>query len=136
MGVLVTLALPNPNLPNSSIQLIGGAILAGGVYYQLNDTSYYKELVNHDIFNVPIIMMVIGGLLLLVGISGFIGACAEIMILLKLYMGFLIIIMLVQIINTTPPPPIYGIPDHHHVGSDHYRSGMCRHEVFCRDGEY
>ena len=29
-------------------------------------------------------MMIIGGLLLLVGISGFIGACAEIMILLKL----------------------------------------------------
>ncbi|KAL5270728.1 hypothetical protein ACHWQZ_G001418 [Mnemiopsis leidyi] len=83
---------------NIIIILIGGAILAAGLYWQLNETGFYKEIFNHDIFNIPIVSIVVGALLLLVGICGFFGACCEVMFLLKVYMGFLILIMLVEII--------------------------------------
>lgn len=83
---------------NILIIIIGGAILAAGIYWQLSPTGFYKEIFNHDIFNIPIISIVIGSLLLLVGLAGFFGSCCEFVILLKVYMGFLIIILLVEII--------------------------------------
>ncbi|XP_063688470.1 tetraspanin-6-like isoform X3 [Bolinopsis microptera] len=83
---------------NIVIVIVGGAILAAGIYWQLSPTGFYKEVFNHNIFNVPIISIVIGSLLLLVGLCGFIGACCEAMFLLKAYMGFLIVIMLMEIV--------------------------------------
>lgn len=83
---------------NIVIILIGGAMLAAGIYWQLSPTGFYKEIFNHDIFNVPIVAIVIGSLLLLVGLCGFMGACCEVMFLLKAYMGFLILIMLIEIV--------------------------------------
>jgi len=83
---------------NIVIVIIGGAILAAGIYWQLSPTGFYKEVFSHNIFNVPIVSIVIGSLLLLVGLCGFIGACCEAMFLLKAYMGFLIVIMLVEIV--------------------------------------
>jgi len=83
---------------NIVIIIIGGAILAAGIYWQLSPTGFYKEIFNHDIFNIPIISIVIGSLLLLVGLAGFFGSCCEVVILLKVYMGFLIIILLVEVI--------------------------------------
>lgn len=82
---------------NIVIVLGGGAILGAGVYWQTSDTGFYKEIFNHNIFNVPIIAIVIGSLLLVVGLAGFIGACCEVLFLLKVYMGLLIIIMLLEI---------------------------------------
>lgn len=83
---------------NIVIVIIAGVILGAGIYWQLSETGFYKEIFSHDIFNIPIIAIVIGSLLLLVGLCGFIGACCETIFLLKVYMGFLIIIMLAEIV--------------------------------------
>jgi len=85
-------------LINVLIIIIGGAILGAGIYWQLSPTGFYKEIFNHDIFNVPIVSIVVGSLLLLVGLCGFMGACCEVIFLLKVYMGFLILIMLIEIV--------------------------------------
>lgn len=83
---------------NIVIVIIGGVILGAGIYWQLSEAGFYNEIFSHDIFNVPIISMTIGSLLLLVGLCGFIGACCETIFLLKVYMGFVILIMLAEII--------------------------------------
>lgn len=83
---------------NILIVIVGGVILGFGVYWATSETGFYKALFSHDIFNVPNISIAIGTLLLLIGLSGFIGACCEVLFLLKLYMGFLILILLTEVI--------------------------------------
>lgn len=83
-------------LINILVFLAGGAMLGFGVFYHLEGGLYQYVLNEAGFITVPAILMLLGCLFVTISFFAIIGALCEVVFMLKIYMGILAIVLLLE----------------------------------------